>query len=93
MIEPKIETALKNFFQSEKILQLRELAFKRSGFSGWKKNWIRSFAPSKLRTEKFPPALVQMMSLLRRLYEKQQDWLLIIIQRMESSLCSNSHRK
>lgn len=49
----KIETALKNFFQSEKILQLRELALKEVASQVERKIESEVLTPSKLRTEKF----------------------------------------
>ena len=49
----KIETALNNFFQSEKILQLRELALKEVASQVERKIESEVLTPSKLRTEKF----------------------------------------
>lgn len=49
----KIETALRNFFQSEKILQLRELALKEVASQVERKIESEVLTPSKLRTEKF----------------------------------------
>jgi two-component system sensor histidine kinase KdpD len=49
----KIEIALKNFFQSEKILQLRELALKEVASQVERKIESEVLAPSKLRSEKF----------------------------------------
>lgn len=49
----KIELALKNFFQSEKILQLRELALKEVASQVERKIESEVVATSKLRTEKF----------------------------------------
>lgn len=49
----KIETALKNFFQSEKILQLRELALKEVASQVERKIESEVLPPSRLRTEKF----------------------------------------
>ncbi len=51
--ESKVETALKNFFQSEKILQLRELALKEVASQVERKIESEVLAPSKLRVEKF----------------------------------------
>jgi two-component system sensor histidine kinase KdpD len=49
----KVETALKNFFQSEKILQLRELALKEVASQVERKIETEVLTPSKLRSEKF----------------------------------------
>lgn len=49
----KIETALKNFFQSEKILQLRELALKEVASQVERKIESEVLTPSKLRKEQF----------------------------------------
>jgi two-component system sensor histidine kinase KdpD len=49
----KIETALKNFFQSEKILQLRELALKEVASQVERKIESEVFPSSKLRSEIF----------------------------------------
>ncbi|MBN8694923.1 MAG: sensor protein KdpD [Bacteroidetes bacterium] len=49
----KIETALKNFFQSEKILQLRELALKEVASQVERKIESEVQSPSKLRPEMF----------------------------------------
>ena len=49
----KIELALRNFFQSEKILQLRELALKEVASQVERKIETEVLSNSKLRTEKF----------------------------------------
>lgn len=49
----KIETALKNFFQSEKILQLRELALKEVASQVERKIESEVLEPSRLRPERF----------------------------------------
>lgn len=49
----KIEAALKNFFQSEKILQLRELALKEVASQVERKIESEVLTHTKLRTEKF----------------------------------------
>lgn len=49
----KVETALKNFFQSEKILQLRELALKEVASQVERKIESEVLSPSKFRSEKF----------------------------------------
>lgn len=49
----KIETALKNFFQSDKILQLRELALKEVASQVERKIETEILSPGKFRPEKF----------------------------------------
>jgi len=49
----KVETALKNFFQSDKILQLRELALKEVASQVERKIETEVLTPSKFKSEKF----------------------------------------
>ncbi len=49
----KIETALKNFFQSEKILQLRELALREVASQVERKIELEVLSPARIRSEKF----------------------------------------